>query len=226
MTTPIKVLLAAAAVIVLFVGGFAILGRPAGQVGGIAAPTPSPTPSGSPTPQPTPSPTFDAQGACGARLSTCRGQLPAGTYTSRAFEPALTYTVPDGWFNKFDAQMGYGLLPSTTENMASLNGGGYGVNTVGCATSPWPPRTARRSRAGRRPHGERHRHRAGGSSRGRRRHTGARRRRGPVGPVHRPPPRRRLGDDLSVQRRQAHRPACHGSTGGARERALLDDGRR
>ena len=45
-------------------------------------------------------------------------------------DPALTYTVPVGWFNKFDEANGYGLLPENAANMASLNSGGFGVTTV------------------------------------------------------------------------------------------------
>jgi hypothetical protein len=41
----------------------------------------------------------------------CRGRLAAGTYTSRAFSPTLTYTVPDGWSNRQDRQGNFVLLP-------------------------------------------------------------------------------------------------------------------
>jgi hypothetical protein len=57
----------------------------------------------------TATPTFNVDGQCGDALSTCRGMLVAGTYTSRALDPALTFTVPSGWANKFDQPRGYGL---------------------------------------------------------------------------------------------------------------------
>jgi hypothetical protein len=129
MSTYVKPLAAIAAVIVIALSGYVLLGGPAGQVG-TGGPTPRPTPTASPTPPPTPTPSFDVQGQCGFPLSTCRGSLSAGTYASRAFQPVLTYSVPSGWFNKFDAPRGYGLLPRTAENMNSLNAGGYGITSL------------------------------------------------------------------------------------------------
>jgi hypothetical protein len=41
----------------------------------------------------------------------CRGRLARGTYTSRAFTPTLTYTVPDGWSNRQDRPGNFVLLP-------------------------------------------------------------------------------------------------------------------
>lgn len=37
--------------------------------------------------------------------------LAAGTYTSRAFQPAVTFTVPDGWFNPSDSANFFSLQP-------------------------------------------------------------------------------------------------------------------
>jgi hypothetical protein len=42
---------------------------------------------------------------------TCRGEMPAGTYTSRTFKPALTFTVPVGWTNFNDAPGAFGMVP-------------------------------------------------------------------------------------------------------------------
>jgi hypothetical protein len=39
---------------------------------------------------------------CPPRGGTCRGDLAAGTYTSTTFQPAITYTVPEGWTNGID----------------------------------------------------------------------------------------------------------------------------
>ena len=85
VTTPFKVVLAAAAFIVVFVAGFAMFGRSDGQVGGVAAPTPTPTPSPSPTQSPPPLPD---------------GLLGGGDYVVRttSTDPmAFTFTVPQGW---------------------------------------------------------------------------------------------------------------------------------
>lgn len=46
----------------------------------------------------TPEPTF----RCPPHGGDCRGPLDAGTYTTRVFSPAITYTVPDGWENGED----------------------------------------------------------------------------------------------------------------------------
>jgi hypothetical protein len=40
----------------------------------------------------------------------CRGKLAPGTYTTRAFTPTLTYTVPDGWSNRQDRSGNFVLL--------------------------------------------------------------------------------------------------------------------
>lgn len=41
--------------------------------------------------------------------------LPAGTYTSLAFTPAVTYTVPDGWENLTDTRAYFQLRPYGSE---------------------------------------------------------------------------------------------------------------
>lgn len=43
--------------------------------------------------------------------------LPAGTYTSKAFTPALTFTVPDGWENATDSATYLQLRPLGDENI-------------------------------------------------------------------------------------------------------------
>ena len=68
MSAPFKAALALAAVIVVFVAGFAMLGGSGGVIGGVAGPTASPSPSPSPTPTPTPA-------------TLVNGMLEAGTYS-------------------------------------------------------------------------------------------------------------------------------------------------
>jgi tRNA A-37 threonylcarbamoyl transferase component Bud32 len=53
---------------------------------------------------------------------TCRGEMAAGTYTSRTFKPALTFTVPAGWTNFNDAPGNFGLVPPTGDWSAVVNG--------------------------------------------------------------------------------------------------------
>jgi len=42
--------------------------------------------------------------------------LPAGTYTTKSFQPATTYTVPDGWTNPSDTAAYYELMPTLDQN--------------------------------------------------------------------------------------------------------------
>ena len=44
--------------------------------------------------------------------SPAASALPAGTYASRAFQPAVTYTLPEGWENPFDAADYFALRPA------------------------------------------------------------------------------------------------------------------
>jgi hypothetical protein len=104
MNPTIKLAAAALAVVIVAVIGYNLLPAGSTNVGG-----PLPTATASPTPIGTGTPTFSVEGPCGGALSTCRGTLAAGTYTSRALDPALTFTVPSGWYNKFDQPRGYGL---------------------------------------------------------------------------------------------------------------------
>jgi len=41
--------------------------------------------------------------------------LAPGTYTSRAFAPAVTYTVPDGWHNPADSAPYFALYPTVSD---------------------------------------------------------------------------------------------------------------
>ena len=41
--------------------------------------------------------------------------LPAGSYTSTAFRPPVTYALPDGWWNPSDAAQFYSLQPASSE---------------------------------------------------------------------------------------------------------------
>ncbi len=119
MNTPIRIAIAAAAVVVIAVVGWQFLPRSEGAVG-VPVPTPSPSlsPSLPPSPSPSPSP---------ARIPD--GPLAAGTYTTQPFAGPgglcmgqagcveagaeddsirITVTVPDGW-SGFD---GKSVVPS------------------------------------------------------------------------------------------------------------------
>lgn len=53
---------------------------------------------------------------------TCRGEMPAGTYTSRTFKPALTFTVPAGWTNFNDSPGNFGIVPPGGDWVAVVTG--------------------------------------------------------------------------------------------------------
>jgi hypothetical protein len=86
MNNPIRIAMAAAAVVVLAVIGVNLVPR-TGGVGGVggAPSTPVPTATAAPTPSPTPSPT--------PAPTLPAGQIPPGTYRS----DFVTYTLPAGW---------------------------------------------------------------------------------------------------------------------------------
>jgi hypothetical protein len=48
--------------------------------------------------------------------------MPAGTYTSRTFRPALTFTVPVGWTNFNDAPGAFGIVPPGGDWSAAAHG--------------------------------------------------------------------------------------------------------
>ncbi|MDQ0822290.1 hypothetical protein QFZ79_000037 [Arthrobacter sp. V4I6] len=54
----------------------------------------------------------------------CLGDLAAGTYTTKSFEPKLTYTVPEGWLNGEDLP-GNVLLRRTDDPQEGDWGGSY-----------------------------------------------------------------------------------------------------
>lgn len=112
MQTNLKTLLAAAAIIVIAVVGFAVLRPGSGSnVGGAASPSASAPAS------PSASAVFP-QWYTTSESSAAAGILPAGNATSRAFAPRVTFTVPEGWVNDLDVTIGYGLFPDIKANEA------------------------------------------------------------------------------------------------------------
>ena len=78
LSNVMRVALVAIAVVAVLVGGaFALNSLPTTTPGSTPSPQPTPTPTGEPT-----------------RRSAA---LDPGTYTTEHFQPATTYTVPDGW---------------------------------------------------------------------------------------------------------------------------------
>jgi hypothetical protein len=93
MSSWFKAAVAVAAVVVVFVAGFAMLGGSGGVIGGVA------TPSASPSPTPLLTPVATTQPPPTTRVLP-EGELPGGTYRLNAFpgEPmAIQVDVPAGW---------------------------------------------------------------------------------------------------------------------------------
>jgi hypothetical protein len=124
MNPYLKAVVGLAAALAVAVAGWSLLPK---SPDGASRATPTPTLLATPsaTQDARPSPTLNVNGECGLPLSSCRGEIEAGTYTSRVFEPALTFTLPDGtrWFNTFDGPMGYGLVPWDAANQAAARSG-------------------------------------------------------------------------------------------------------
>ena len=123
----LKPLVAIAAVVLLVIGGIAILGRPSDSAVGGATMSPSLPPSPSPSPSITPSPGASTGSAwwLGGRASCspCLGELAGGTQSSASFKPVLSYTVPAGWINHYDAPDGFGLMPDVPGNRSNYESG-------------------------------------------------------------------------------------------------------
>ena len=118
---------AAAAVLLIAVVGFAVLGRTSdsGVGGAPATPSPSPSPSTAVAPNPTASPSWDKfdVGPCGE--TGCGGPLTAGTYTSTGLKPAVTYTLTSPWVNLRDWPEFFQFYPDTLDNRALAAAGNY-----------------------------------------------------------------------------------------------------
>ena len=136
----LKPIVAIAAVIVVSVAGFALLGRPSGSgVGGAASPPPSPSPIVSASPS-----TAASASAVVPQWFTAgigdggAGTLPSGSQTTRFFRPAFTFSVPEGWVNDLDTNEFFGLFPDTPANEAEFaRSGGLGQHIfMGVVDSP------------------------------------------------------------------------------------------
>ena len=119
----LKPLIAVAAVVVIAVAGIALLGQPSDSgVGDATSPAPSPSPIASTSPSTAPSagamlppwyPNPDSSGA---------GILAAGSHTTKSFNPAFSFSVPQGWVNDYDDVGFYSLFPDTPAVSETLPG--------------------------------------------------------------------------------------------------------
>jgi hypothetical protein len=115
----IKPILAMAAVIVIVVAGIGIVGGPS-RSGIVGVTPPSASPSAAPSPSVAPSPSatqaWTDPGPCGE--NGCGGPLTAGTYTSTALQPPVTYTLTSPWVNVRDWAEYFMLYPDNPGNRA------------------------------------------------------------------------------------------------------------
>jgi hypothetical protein len=117
MNSTVKIAAAIAAVLVLAVVGWNLMPGRSGVVGGGPSPTASPSAETSPPASPSASAVFP-QWYRNSESGAAAGILPAGSGTSRAFVPRVTFTVPEGWVNDLDVDIGYGLFPDMKANEA------------------------------------------------------------------------------------------------------------
>lgn len=119
MNTIIKVGAALAAVLVVAVVGWNLLPAGTPSIGGPGSPSPSPSVSQSVAPTATATPPWDSistRAPCGEL--GCGGPLTAGTYASKALQPAVSYTLTDPWVNLRDWPVFFQLYPDTLANRA------------------------------------------------------------------------------------------------------------
>jgi hypothetical protein len=136
----LKPLLAVAAVVVIAVAGIALLGQPSDSgVGDATSPAPSPSPIASTSPSTAPSagamlppwyPNPDSSGA---------GILAAGSHTTKSFNPAFSFSVPEGWVNDYDDVGFYSLFPDTPANETEFALSGSLAHSIygGPRNDPW-----------------------------------------------------------------------------------------
>jgi hypothetical protein len=146
VTTQVKLIAALAAVIVVAVAGFALLGRPSGSnVGGNPSATPSPSPvaSASPSLAASPSAAASTRAALPAWYTIGAwdgaGILAAGNHATRSFTPGFSYRVPAGWVNPYDSASFASLFPDTPANRAEFARSGELAQSIymGPHQSPW-----------------------------------------------------------------------------------------
>jgi hypothetical protein len=127
VNTNVKLLTAVAAIAVVAVAGFALLGPRAGPNVGVSS-TPSPSVAPSPTASLAWDDQSDAGGGCGQ--PACAGPIPAGTYTTLGLQPALTYTLTSNWVNNRDFPDYFVLYPDTPANRTAAASGQGGQPTI------------------------------------------------------------------------------------------------
>jgi hypothetical protein len=143
MSSYAKFAAAMAAVVIVAVIGYNLL--PGGSNGsGAPAPTAIPTagptasPSAAPSGGPSPKAVYPAWFTPDVS-ATGTGILSSGSHASRAFTPAFTFSVPEGWVNTGDETDFFALFPDTPANQAEVARSGELAYSMymGPHESPW-----------------------------------------------------------------------------------------
>jgi hypothetical protein len=141
VTTQIKLIAGLAAALVVGVVGYSLL---PGQ-NNPGAPTTAPSPTEQPTASPTVAPSVTAMFPPwfpdqAIRDANGVGIMPAGSQTTRVFDPGFTFSVPDGWVNFHDEVQYFDMFPDTPANAAQFaRSDGELAQTIfmGPHSSPW-----------------------------------------------------------------------------------------
>ncbi|MFL5682998.1 MAG: hypothetical protein ACJ77O_07645 [Chloroflexota bacterium] len=134
MNTTYKIAAAIAAIAILGLIGWNLLPGGSTGVGGpaptaVPAATPTASPSAAPSPSASPLAVFPTWFRPDGN-STGAGILAAGGHATKAFTPAFTFNVPEGWVDSDDETDFYGLFPDTPANQAEFARSGELSNSI------------------------------------------------------------------------------------------------
>ena len=123
MNPLVKLGAAAATVLVIAVVGWNLLPRFSGPGGPTTAPSATPSPASS-------SSAVFPQWWTSDSDPTGAGILPPGRQATQQFEPAFTFTVPDGWVHSSDEISFFALFPDSAANEAEFAASGSLANEI------------------------------------------------------------------------------------------------
>jgi hypothetical protein len=135
MFNSIKLVGAAAGVVVAAGLALYMLGTPGGSGGHTPSPSAVATPSASVASSPAASIT------CEDDLAGCAGPLAAGEHQSSQFSPGLSYATPDGWRNVIDTASIFKLDPSSAyPYILAWGDASIALQDAECSATPDPTR--------------------------------------------------------------------------------------
>jgi hypothetical protein len=135
--------LGAAAVVLALVVGVRLLSSPTGGTGGPGG-EPTTTPDATATLEPTPAPSSGARfpswyPPAAVADANGGGILTPGSHATQNFEPAFSFSAPEGWVNAYDEPGYFTLFPDTPANQAAFASSDELAHHVfiGLHGSPW-----------------------------------------------------------------------------------------